>query len=242
MVSDKEDQCNKINNNDNVTSLESINEEKKNNTNEGGESFFDNNAEQYLIISLRQKLNPVIKKIKRVRYKFNNIIPDFLVGKNNACLFISMKYHRLRSNYLKARIETLSNKYNNRILLCLVDMENIENSLGEINQLSFSFNMTLILCWSNEECARVIEDFRIYEKKISYIIKKKISSSNQEEKIHELLKKIRCIHTTDCITLTTKFKNFKNIIQAKKEDLISCSGLGIKKIQALMATFNDPFF
>ncbi|EWC90943.1 hypothetical protein PFNF54_00187 [Plasmodium falciparum NF54] len=153
-----------------------------------------------------------------------------------------MKYHRLRSNYLKARIETLSNKYNNRILLCLVDMENIENSLGEINQLSFSFNMTLILCWSNEECARVIEDFRIYEKKISYIIKKKISSSNQEEKIHELLKKIRCIHTTDCITLTTKFKNFKNIIQAKKEDLISCSGLGIKKIQALMATFNDPFF
>ncbi|SBS82613.1 ERCC1 nucleotide excision repair protein, putative [Plasmodium malariae] len=205
------------------------------------ETFYDANAEQYLIISPRQKLNPLIKKINRVRYKFNNIVPDFLIGKNNACLFISMKYHRLRSNYLKARIETLSNKYNNRILVCLVDIENIENSLGEINQLAFCFNITLILCWSNEECARVIEDFKIYEKKISYIKNNKLSSSH-EEKIHELLKKIRCINSTDCVTITRKFKNFHNIVKAKKDELINCSGLGNKKIQSLISTFNDPFF
>ncbi|CRG98835.1 ERCC1 nucleotide excision repair protein, putative [Plasmodium relictum] len=217
--------------------------EDKNNVNPTpgtNEIFYDDDSEKFLIISYRQKLNPLIKKINRVRYKFNNIIPDFLIGKNNACLFISMKYHRLRSNYLKARIETLSNKYNNRILLCLVDIENIDNSLGEINQLAFCLNMTLILCWSNEECARVIEDFKIYEKKISYM-KNKVFSK-QDEKIHELLKKIRCINSTDCVTLIKKFKNFKNIIKAKKDDLINCSGLGNKKINALISTFNDPFF
>ncbi|GAW79576.1 ERCC1 nucleotide excision repair protein [Plasmodium gonderi] len=207
----------------------------------GGDAFFDVNAEQYLVISPRQKLNPVLKKINRVRYKFSNIIPDFLIGKNNACLFISMKYHRLRSNYLKARIETLENKYNNRILLCLVDIENIENSLGEINQLAFCFNMTLILCWSAEECARVIEDFKIYEKKVSYIKNNKLTSTH-EEKIHELLKKIRCINSSDCATITNKFKNFKNIVNAKKDDLINCPGLGNKKIQSLISTFNEPFF
>ncbi|SBS80839.1 ERCC1 nucleotide excision repair protein, putative [Plasmodium ovale] len=205
------------------------------------ETFYDVNADQYLIISPRQKLNPVLKKINRVRYKFNNIVPDFLIGKNNACLFISMKYHRLRSNYLKARIETLSNKYNNRILLCLVDIENIENSLGEINQLAFCFNMTLILCWSNEECAKVLEDFKIYEKKIPYMKNSK-PFSNHEDKIHELLKRIRCINSTDCATITNKFKKFTNIVKAKKHDLINCSGLGNKKIQALLSTFNDPFF
>ncbi|EUD66878.1 DNA excision repair protein ERCC-1 [Plasmodium inui San Antonio 1] len=206
-----------------------------------GDAFFDPSAEQYLVISPRQKLNPILKKINRVRYKFSNIIPDFLIGKNNACLFISMKYHRLRSNYLKARIETLSNKYNNRILLCLVDIENIENSLGEINQLAFCFNMTLILCWSTEECARVIEDFKIYEKKISYIKNNKLTSTHAE-KIHELLKKIRCINSSDCVTITNKFKSFKNIVMAKKDDLINCSGLGNKKIQSLISAFNEPFF
>ncbi|KJP89039.1 hypothetical protein AK88_01331 [Plasmodium fragile] len=206
-----------------------------------GDTFFDPNTEQYLVISPRQKLNPVLKKINRVRYKFSNIIPDFLIGKNNACLFISMKYHRLRSNYLKARMETLSNKYNNRILLCLVDIENIENSLGEINQLAFCFNMTLILCWSIEECARVIEDFKIYEKKVSYIKNNKLTSTHAE-KIHELLKKIRYINSSDCVTITNKFKSFKNIVMANKDDLISCSGLGNTKIQSLISAFNDPFF
>ncbi|CRG95440.1 ERCC1 nucleotide excision repair protein, putative [Plasmodium gallinaceum] len=222
-----------------ISKLKSV-EDKPSDTHETNEVFYDDDSENFLIISHRQKLNPLIKKINRVRYKFNNIIPDFLIGKNNACLFISMKYHRLRSNYLKARIETLSNKYNNRILLCLVDIDNIDNSLGEINQLAFCLNMTLILCWSNEECARVIEDFKIYEKKISYL-KNKVSSK-QDEKIFELLKKIRCINSTDCVTLIKKFKNFKNIIKAKKDELINCSGLGNKKINALISTFNDPFF
>lgn len=203
--------------------------------------FHDTNSDQYLIISPRQKLNPVLKKINRVQYKFNEIVPDFLIGKNNACLFISMKYHRLKPNYLKARIETLTNKYNNRLLLCLIDIDNIENPLGEINQLAFCYNMTLILCWTNDECARIIEDFKIFEKNISYIKNNKKFSSNQE-KIHELLKKIRCINSSDCFTITNKLKNFSNIVKAKKEDFINCSGLGNKKIQSLLSTFSDPFF
>ncbi|CDU16205.1 hypothetical protein YYC_04888 [Plasmodium yoelii 17X] len=203
--------------------------------------FHDPNSDKYLIISPRQKLNPVLKKINRVQYKFNEIVPDFLIGKNNACLFISMKYHRLKPNYLKARIETLTNKYNNRILLCLVDIDNIENPLGEINQLAFCYNMTLILCWDNNECARIIEDYKIFEKNFSYIKNNKNFSTNQE-KIHELLKKIRCINSSDCFTITNKFKNFSAIAKAKKEDFVNCSGLGNKKIQSLLSTFSDPFF
>lgn len=202
--------------------------------------FFDNEAEQFLIISNRQKMNPVVKKINRVRYKFKNIVPDFLIGKNNACIFISMKYHRLKPNYLKARIKTLQNKYTNRILLCLIDIDNIDNVLGEINQYAFFSNCTLILCWSLEECARVLEDFKINEKKF-HSIRNKIYSKH-DEKISEVLKKIRSINSNDALTLMKKFGNFKNIVQANKNDLINCPGLGNKKISALLMTFNDPFF
>lgn len=204
------------------------------------DTFFDNEAEQFLIISNRQKMNPVVKKINRVRYKFKNIVPDFLIGKNNACIFISMKYHRLKPNYLKARIKTLQNKYTNRILLCLIDIDNIDNVLGEINQYAFFSNCTLILCWSLEECARVLEDFKINEKKF-HSIKNKIYSKH-DEKISEVLKKIRSINSNDSLTLMKKFGNFKNIVQANKNDLINCPGLGNKKISALLLTFNDPFF
>lgn len=204
------------------------------------DTFFDNEAEQFLIISNRQKMNPVVKKINRVRYKFKNIVPDFLIGKNNACIFISMKYHRLKPNYLKARIKTLQNKYTNRILLCLIDIDNIDNVLGEINQYAFFSNCTLILCWSLEECARVLEDFKINEKKF-HSIKNKIYSKH-DEKISEVLKKIRCMNSNDALTLMKKFGNFKNIVQANKNDLIDCPGLGNKKISALLMTFNDPFF
>lgn len=204
------------------------------------DAFFDSDAEQFLIISNRQKMNPVVKKINRVRYKFNSIVPDFLVGKNNACIFISMKYHRLKPNYLKARIETLQNKYTNRILLCLIDIDNIDNVLGEINQYAFFSNCTLLLCWSIEECARVLEDFKTNEKKFQSI-KNKIYSKH-DEKISDVLKKIRCINSNDTLTLMKKFGNFKNIVQAKKNDLINCPGLGSKKISTLLMTFNDPFF
>ncbi|VWU52338.1 ERCC1 nucleotide excision repair protein, putative [Hepatocystis sp. ex Piliocolobus tephrosceles] len=223
---------------------EELNNDKNQNINSETtkeEIFYDFDADKYLIISIRQKSNPVVKKINRVRYKFNSIIPDFLIGSNIACLFISMKYHRLRPNYLESRIKTLSNKYNNRILLCLVDIENIENTLGEINQIAFCFNMTLILCWNIDECAKIIEDFKIHEKTAFYS-KKNIPFSNNKEKIHELLKKIRCINSSDCFTITKKFKSFSNIVNAKKSDLINCSGLGNKKIQVLLSTFNDPFF
>lgn len=204
------------------------------------DTFFDNEAEQFLIISNRQKMNPVVKKINRVRYKFKNIVPDFLIGKNNACIFISMKYHRLKPNYLQARIKTLQNKYTNRILLCLIDIDNIDNVLGEINQYAFFSNCTLILCWSLEECARVLEDFKINEKKF-HSIKNKIYSKH-DEKISEVLKKIRCMNSNDALTLMKKFGNFKNIVQANKNDLINCPGLGNKKISTLLMTFNDPFF
>ena len=50
-----------------------------------------------------------------------------------------------------------------RVLLVLVDDEHNLQSLLELNKLAFSNGYTLILAWSNLECARYLETLKFYE-------------------------------------------------------------------------------
>jgi DNA excision repair protein ERCC-1 len=81
--------------------------------------------EQKIIIinSQRQKENPLIEFIKNVKIEYKeDIIPDYIIGKNSSLLFLSLKYHVDNPKYIINRIKELNNLFNLRVVLCLVDI------------------------------------------------------------------------------------------------------------------------
>ncbi|EWM22769.1 Restriction endonuclease, type II [Nannochloropsis gaditana] len=59
-------------------------------------------------VSPRQEGNPVLKKIKNVRYQFiPGIVPDYVLGAYTCCIFISLRYHLLHGQYLFQRVKEL---------------------------------------------------------------------------------------------------------------------------------------
>lgn len=84
-----------------------------------------------------------------------------------------MKYHLLNPTYIHKRIKELGRAYDVRILLCLVDVKEPHHCIKELEKISIFANLTMILCWSNEEVARYLETYKAYEYKSAEAIMEK---------------------------------------------------------------------
>ena len=52
-----------------------------------------------LLISTRQKGNPLLSCLRNVVYSFSDeLVVDYQIGPNTGCLFLSIAYHRLHPN------------------------------------------------------------------------------------------------------------------------------------------------
>src|SRR5215469_4793663 len=89
-----------------------------------------------ILVSTRQKGNPVLNSIRGHAWEYSDIPADFVLGATTCALFLSLKYHRLHPEYIYNRIRGLQGKYNLRILLVMVDIPNHEESLKELSKTS----------------------------------------------------------------------------------------------------------
>jgi DNA excision repair protein ERCC-1 len=133
-------------------------------------------AKHVISVSEKQRGNPLLKYIRNVNWEFNKeIIPDYVMG-STCAIFLSIKYHSLHSKHAELRIRELGRNFRLRILLVLVDVDDdiSVKPLHELNKLCFTSDVTLLLCWSNEECARYLEIFKLYENKPASSIQEKV--------------------------------------------------------------------
>jgi DNA excision repair protein ERCC-1 len=141
------------------------------------------------------------------------------------------------------RIDEIGNKFRQKVLLVLVDDENNLDSIKELNKISFSNNYTLILGWSNLECARYIETFKFYDGKTdtsSIHIQERIETEFLP-KLTQILTNIRSINRTDVSTLVDVFGNLRGICAASESQLVQCPGLGDKKVKRLHQVLHQSF-
>ena len=127
-------------------------------------------------VSEKQRGNPLLKHIRNVQWEFNKeIVPDYVMG-STCAIFLSIKYHALHSKHAELRIRELGKNFRLRILLVLVDVDDdiSVKPLHELNKLCFTSDVTLLLCWSNEECARYLEILKLYENKSAASIQEKV--------------------------------------------------------------------
>lgn len=193
-----------------------------------------------IIVSTRQKGNPILNGIKQVPWEYGDIVADYILGATTCALFLSLKYHRLHPEYIYTRIKQLQGKYSLRVILVMVDIENHEDPLKELSKTSLINNVTLVLCWSSAEGGRYLELFKSFENAAPTAIKQNQSTSYSDRMV-DFITTPRSINKTDAISLVSQFGSIRTAVNARHEDVAGIAGWGEKKVERWCASVSEPF-
>jgi DNA excision repair protein ERCC-1 len=193
-----------------------------------------------IIVSPRQKGNPILNGIKQVPWEYGDIVPDYILGVTTCALFLSLKYHRLHPEYIYTRIKQLQGKYNLRVVLVMVDIDNHEDSLKELSKTSLINNVTLVLCWSAAEGGRYLELFKSFENAAPTAIKQHQSTSYSDRMV-DFITTPRSVNKTDAVSLVSQFGSIRTAVNARHEDVAGIAGWGEKKVERWCASVREPF-
>ncbi|KAL6702595.1 ssDNA endonuclease and repair protein rad10 [Coniothyrium glycines] len=193
-----------------------------------------------ILVSPRQKGNPILNSVKAVAWEYSDIPADYVVGATTCALFLSLKYHRLHPEYIYNRIRDLKGQYSLRILLTMVDIENHEEPLRELSKTSLVNNVTVMLCWSAQEAGRYLELFKTFENAAPTSIRAQQSTSYSENMV-EFITVPRSINKTDAVSLVSNFGSVRTAITAAPEEIGLIAGWGDKKVQRWCNAVREPF-
>ncbi|KAH0762748.1 hypothetical protein KY290_018821 [Solanum tuberosum] len=193
-----------------------------------------------ILVSNRQKGNPLLKHIRNVRWTFADIVCDYLLGPNTCALYLSLRYHLLHPDYLYFRIKELQKNFRLRIILCHVDVEDVIKPLLEVTRTSLLHDCTLLCGWSLEECGRYLETVKVYENKPADLIQGQMDG-DYLSRLNHALTAIRHVNKTDVVTLGSTFGSLSHVMDASMEDLARCPGIGERKVKRLYDAFHEPF-
>ncbi|XP_069358385.1 DNA excision repair protein ERCC-1 isoform X1 [Maniola hyperantus] len=193
-----------------------------------------------VLVNQKQRGNPLLKFIKCVPWEYDEIIPDYEIGKAICILFLSVRYHNLNPDYIHNRLKELGKKYELRVLLVQVDLKDPHTALKNLTRICLLTDMTLMLAWSPEEAAKIVENYKIFENKPPDTIMEKIEN-DPHQKIINALSSVKPVNKTDAMTLITRFSTLENIIKATETQLAECPGFGATKAKKLYKALHEPF-
>jgi len=188
-----------------------------------------------------QLKNPILKFIKNPPYQWNaHIIPDYVSGPSTCVLFLSLRYHKLKPRYITGRLAKLKSSYQLRVLLCLVDLDDCENVIEDITTICFLNRLTLVCCWSSEECGRYLESLKALDQKDPKLLLGQ-TDNTEESRVSDVLTTIRQINKTDVATLIGEYGSLAGISKASGDNIKKLPGFGTVKTKKLVDVFNLPF-
>uniref|UniRef100_A0A674JYQ1 ERCC excision repair 1, endonuclease non-catalytic subunit n=1 Tax=Terrapene triunguis TaxID=2587831 RepID=A0A674JYQ1_9SAUR len=100
-----------------------------------------------IIVSARQRGNPILKFVRNIPWEFGEIVPDYVLGQSTCALFLSLRYHNLNPNYIHERLQLLGKTYAVQVLLVQVDVRDPHQALKELAKMCILADCTLILAW-----------------------------------------------------------------------------------------------
>ncbi|XP_075698398.1 DNA excision repair protein ERCC-1 isoform X2 [Rhinoderma darwinii] len=193
-----------------------------------------------IVVSPRQRGNPLLKHVRNIPWEFGEIVPDYLLGETCCALFLSLRYHNLNPEYVHTRLRSLGQSYALRVLLVLVDVKDPHFTLKELAKICILSDVTLILSWSPEEAARYLETYKCYEQKPADALKERLES-DLISRITDCVTTVKSVNKTDSVTLFTTFGTLADLAHASREDLSLCPGLGPQKAKRLFDALHEPF-
>ncbi|XP_034041680.1 DNA excision repair protein ERCC-1 [Thalassophryne amazonica] len=193
-----------------------------------------------IIVSPRQRGNPILKFVRSVPWEFGDVVPDYVLGQTTCALFLSLRYHNLNPNYIHDRLKLLGQTFTLRVLLVQVDVKEPHHPLKELARMCILADCTLILAWSPEEAGRYLETYKSYEKKPADLLKEQVDQ-DYLSKVTGCLTTVKSINKTDAMMLLSTFFSVEGIVSASKEELVLCPGLGPQKARRLYDVLHKPF-
>jgi DNA excision repair protein ERCC-1 len=197
-------------------------------------------APSAILVSPRQKGNPILNNIHALPWEYSDTPADYVLGLTTCALFLSLKYHRLHPEYIYSRIRALQGKYNLRVLLTMVDIDNHEEPLKELSKTSLINNLTIILCWSAKEAARYLELYKSYEHANPSSIKAHQATGYAEQMV-EFITIPRSINKADAVSLVSTFGSIRAAVNARPEEVANISGWGEKKVIRWCGSVREGF-
>ncbi|CAD6215564.1 GSCOCG00000375001-RA-CDS [Cotesia congregata] len=193
-----------------------------------------------ILVNSKQRGNPLLKFIKSVPWEYSEVVPDYVMGSTTCALFLSIKYHQLNPDYIHDRLKLLGTAYQLRVLLVHIDVPEPNHALKHLTRICILADLTLMLAWSNEDAARIIETYKIFEYKPPEMIMER-GDSDPQLKLISALTSVRSVNKTDALTLLRNFGTITDILKASPEALSLCPGFGIQKAKRLHKVLHEPF-
>lgn len=203
-----------------------------------------------------QKGNPLLESplMKQTPWTYNGqILSDYYINATLQVLFLSLKYHKLRPEYVWRRIEklkggtatdTLVTDQALRVLLVVVDIDSPQETIRHLIGICVKQDISMVVAWSFEEAGNYIAYFKQNELATSQIASsiQGIKKGDYNLNIVSTLTTVRAVNKTDVANLLANCKSFKNVVlQALDERLGDIPGLGDRKVKNLKAVFSEPF-
>uniref|UniRef100_A0A7G3AYU7 DNA excision repair protein ERCC-1 n=2 Tax=Lutzomyia longipalpis TaxID=7200 RepID=A0A7G3AYU7_LUTLO len=205
-----------------------------------GTTTASTNKSHCILVHPKQRGNPLLRSIVNVPWEYDDIVPDYIVGRTSCVLYLSLKYHNLNPDYIHGRIKKLGNMFQLRVLLAQVDLKEPHAALKNITRVCLLTDLTLMLAWSPEEAGKIIESYKMYENRSSDWIKER-PADDSYTKLVTALSSIKSVNKTDSMTLLQNYGTLENIMKSSEERLVSCPGLGPRKAKKLYKLFHEPF-
>ncbi|KAK1349382.1 DNA excision repair protein ERCC-1 [Hamiltosporidium tvaerminnensis] len=169
-----------------------------------------------ITVNTNQKGNNILNFLSKSTFCFGENIKTDYETANASIIFLSLKFHCVKPEYIYKRIKTSTK--NRKILLLHADTVNYELKIEELFQIADTNNFILIIAFSNEECARYIQAFDINEKRSLDILRKK--ETNQKEIYETFLCYFPKINKTDASKIIGFDVNLNVFFNSKIENIL----------------------
>lgn len=135
-----------------------------------------------------------MKSIVNVPWEYSDDIkPDYIMGRTTCALFLSLRYHLLKPDYIYNRVKSLGKLYELRVLLLQIDVKEPHVALKQLTKMCLVADLTLMLAWSPEEAGKLIETYKIFENKPPDLIMEKSEGDDYSRVIFNFYKIYCCI-------------------------------------------------
>ena len=212
-----------------------------------------------ILVHKSQEKNPLLSEsmMKTTPRVFDaSILSDYYISPTFQILFLSLKYHKLRPEYIWTRLKRLNKgssivenrKDNNlRVLLVVVDIDSHQEVLRKLSDFCIKHDLSLVLAWSFEEAGNYIA-FGKHLDNAPHQAKQSIrgfKGSDYNSNVVEAFTGIKSVNKTDVSNLLANYKSVKEmVLQCSKQDnemLGNIPGMGAVKRRNLKQVFLEPF-
>lgn len=195
-----------------------------------------------ILVNKNQRGNKVLDYIKDVPWEYGagDMVADYVTGSTSCVLFLSIKYHSIKPEYIYRKIAKLQKQqFDLKVLLVMIDKENHEAAIRELTRASMRHDLAILVAWSNEDCGNYISKLKSLETATVKLIEGS-KSKDYTSRLADVLSNVK-LNKSDALNLSTTYKSLKNAILDDSERISEINGFGPTKVKRWNQTMRDPF-